>query len=86
MATYRSLLGLRRENEALRTGNTTFLDADEPILAFTRADQVLCVFNLSNSATTFAANRDGTVMFAQNANMHNGAIELGPNGFIWVAL
>ncbi|MEY2992164.1 MAG: hypothetical protein RI946_1558, partial [Pseudomonadota bacterium] len=40
----------------------------------------------SNSATTFAANRDGTVMFAQNANMHNGAIELGPNGFIWVAL
>ena len=86
MATYRSLLGLRRENEALRTGNTTFLDTDEPILAFTRADQVLCVFNLSNSATTFAANRDGTVMFAQNANMHNGAIELGPNGFIWVAL
>jgi alpha-glucosidase len=33
--------------EALRTGRTAFLDAPEPVLAFTRGGEVLCVFNLS---------------------------------------
>ena len=44
---YRSMLRLRRDTEELRTGRTRFFDVEEPVLAFTRGEAVLCIFNLS---------------------------------------
>ncbi|MDG2519721.1 alpha-glucosidase family protein [Lysobacter soli] len=53
----RHLLRWRKSHPALVTGEIAFLDADEPVLAFTRrgADEsLLVVFNLSASAQTWA--------------------------------
>ena len=44
---YRAVLTFRRATPALVTGATRFFDLPEPILAFTRGDDLLCVFNLS---------------------------------------
>lgn len=53
---YRTMIALRRGNAALRSGKTSFIDGPEGLLAFTRGETVLCLFNLSGETitTTFA--------------------------------
>lgn len=56
LAFTRSILKLRKDRTALRSGGIAFLDAPENVLAFTRgegAEQVLCVFNLSPASIDF---------------------------------
>ncbi|MEL6754185.1 MAG: alpha-glucosidase family protein [Pseudomonadota bacterium] len=48
----RALVDIRKASAALRLGDLEFLDAPEPLLAFSRThgnEQVLCVFNLGES-------------------------------------
>ena len=47
LESYREALAFRRATKALATGATRFFDLPEPILAFTRGEALLCVFNLS---------------------------------------
>ncbi|MEI9992924.1 MAG: alpha-amylase family glycosyl hydrolase [Rhizomicrobium sp.] len=52
----RHFLKGRRASRALRLGEIAFLDADKPVLAFTRDyedERMLCVFNLSREDTAF---------------------------------
>ena len=52
----RHFLAGRRASPALRLGDIEFVDAEKPILAFTRslgAERILCVFNLSRDDITF---------------------------------
>jgi alpha-glucosidase len=56
LAHSRRFLASRRKSPALRLGDIQFLDADKPILAFTRthgSERVLCVFNLSAGDASF---------------------------------
>lgn len=49
LATARKLIGLRRDNPALRYGGIDFRDSPEPVLAFIRAHEgarIACLFNL----------------------------------------
>jgi alpha-glucosidase len=62
LAHTRKLLALRKEHPALVRGNISFLDAPEPILAFTReaeGEKLLCVFNLGEQPAPWAG-LDGT--------------------------
>jgi alpha-glucosidase len=62
LAYTRKLLALRKEHPALVHGNISFLDAPEPILAFTReaeGEKLLCVFNLGEQPAPWAG-LDGT--------------------------
>jgi len=50
LAFTQQVLKRRKDHTALRAGGISFLDAPEPILAFTRGDgdsQILCLFNVS---------------------------------------
>jgi alpha-glucosidase len=79
---YRSMLGLRRRTEALRTGRTRFFDVEEPILAFTRGGTVLCVFNLSPEVHRVHLSGTGALAVAQGAeHAADGTMKLHPNGF-----
>jgi alpha-glucosidase len=52
----RHFLAGRKKSAALRLGEIEFLDADRPVLAFTRAhddERILCVFNMSAGDATF---------------------------------
>jgi alpha-glucosidase len=56
----RRLLAVRKNTPALRWGEIEFLDAPAPVLAFVRAyenERVLCLFNMSGAAVTFADRR-----------------------------
>ena len=81
LALYRQMLALRRAETALRDGGTSFLDTLEPVLAFTRGDAVLCVFNLSNKPARFEGAPAATMLICQDAVPAGDALTLGPNGF-----
>jgi alpha-glucosidase len=54
----RRFLAARKASAALRTGDIAVRDAPDPVLAFVRSEEgerILCVFNLSSGAATFAA-------------------------------
>jgi alpha-glucosidase len=56
----RRFLALRKNTPALRWGDIEFLDAPSPVLAFVRQhekERVLCVFNMSSEAVSFADRR-----------------------------
>ena len=48
------MLALRRGSDALRRGKTQFLATEKGLLAFSRGDRVLCLFNLSAGPLRFA--------------------------------
>jgi alpha-glucosidase len=53
----RHFLRGRRQSAALRLGEIGFVDADAPVLAFTRThegEHILCVFNMSRDDVSFA--------------------------------
>jgi alpha-glucosidase len=56
LAYTRHFLADRKKSAALTRGDSTLLDAPDPVLAFVRtegAERVLCVFNMSDSDATF---------------------------------
>lgn len=82
LAFYRTMLSLRRGREELKTGRTRFLETAEPVLAFLRGERVLCVFNLSADSHRVDVPAVGTVLLSQAAEPQDGAVRLGPNGFL----
>ncbi|MEO0484324.1 MAG: alpha-glucosidase family protein [Pseudomonadota bacterium] len=82
LAMYRKLLMLRSDHAALRTGDQTFIDSDAPILAYTRGDGMLCVFNLSPKPATFPLPTPVTPALAEEATVKGKTLSLGPNGFL----
>lgn len=79
---YRRMLKLRRETEALRLGATRFFDTAEPVLAFTRGEEMLCVFNLSPEMRQVALRGAGDAAIAEGARVEAGRLTLEPNGFL----
>ena len=82
MTFYREMLGLRRTSEPLRTGRTYFLDTPEPVLAFTRDNNILCVFNQSPKAAAISLDQSAAPLLSMNAELDSGTLSLGPNGFL----
>lgn len=80
---FRALLHLRRDEPALRTGKTVFLDAPEPVMAFTRGDDVLCVMNLGPEAVEVLGLGVGAPLLEIAAKVVEDGVELGPNG-VWI--
>ena len=78
---YRRMLKLRRESEALRLGATRFFDTAEPVLAFTRGEEMLCVFNLSPETRQVALRGAGEPRIGEAEERADGMLTLGPNGF-----
>jgi alpha-glucosidase len=78
---YRAMLRLRRGSAALRTGATVFFDVKEPVLAFSRGGAVLCVFNLSARKKAVKLTGAGPVALSEAAELNDGKLTLGPNGF-----
>jgi alpha-glucosidase len=88
LETYRALLAWRRGSTALRHGRTRFFDTPEPVLAFLRdagSEAVACVFNLSDQPVRVAAHGVALGPMAQAARLAEGKLELGANGFAWLA-
>ena len=85
LETYRAMLAYRKASGALVTGATRFFDLPEPLLAFTRGDAVLCLFNLSpDSALVDVAGVSGLEGPSQDVVLQEGRITLGPNGFAFL--
>ncbi|MBC7478719.1 MAG: alpha-glucosidase, partial [Pseudorhodobacter sp.] len=80
LETYRSMIAWRKANRVLLTGDTVFHDLPEPILAFTRGGQLLCVFNLSPDARTVTITGTATLTGPSlAADLHGQTLRLGPN-------
>jgi alpha-glucosidase len=82
LETYRAMLALRKSTPALRSGRTAFIDCAEPVLAFTRAESVLCVFNLSSEAQSLDLEAGLVPLLASDATLTAARLKLGPNGFV----
>ncbi|MBB5220260.1 alpha-glucosidase [Amaricoccus macauensis] len=78
---YRKMLRLRRDTPELVSGATAFFDVSEPILAFTRGGNVLCIFNLSPEARDVRLTGGGALALAQGAEHRGDILHLHPNGF-----
>ncbi|WP_020559588.1 alpha-amylase family glycosyl hydrolase [Thiofilum flexile] len=78
---YKQMLRVRRQFESLRTGDTKFFATSEPILAFSRENKVVCIFNLSPEPHQVAVQGVGEVIVAEGANLVSGQLQLAGNGF-----
>jgi alpha-glucosidase len=78
---YRRMLRLRREHDVLRTGATVFHDTAEPVLAFTRGGEILCLFNLSPSTRGLRVQGVGEALISGALTRCGDSLTLGPNGF-----
>ena len=79
---YRTMLHLRRDTAELRTGRSHFFDVSAPVLAFTRGETVLCLFNLSPEKHVVRLTGAGAFAVAQGAEHgEDGLMTLHPNGF-----
>ena len=80
---YRTMLQLRRDTPELRSGRTRFFDVEAPVLAFTRGETVLCLFNLSPEMHRVRLTGGGALAVGQGAEHHpgDGTMTLHPNGF-----
>jgi alpha-glucosidase len=78
---YRAMLRLRRESEALRTGRTVFFETSEPVLAFARGGEVLCVFNLSPETHAVRVEGAGETALGQGCEHREETLVLHPSGF-----
>ncbi len=85
LAFYSAMLAWRSDTPALRLGRTLFYDVANPVLAFARGDDLACVFNLSPQAVTLAV--EGRIADGphQAADLREGRLTLGPNGFAFLA-
>lgn len=83
--TYHSLLKIRANTEALRTGATNYERSDDAVLAYTRGDQVLCIFNFSQEVQSYASKGD-KVIYANGVTSDNDGWKLEPQGFALLQL
>lgn len=83
---YRQMLALRKGRHALKLGNTEFIDTAEPVLAFKRGGDTLCVFNLSPGTVDFVADKPCEPLISQNVEMDGTRLKLGPNAVFIGAL
>jgi alpha-glucosidase len=81
LESYRRMLALRRKSPALRTGATAFFDTSDPVLAFARGGEMLCVFNLSAGERAVEVSGAGATAIAEAAARDGDVLRLGPNGF-----
>ncbi len=82
LSTYKEMLALRRSSSELRDGKMAFIDTEEPILAFTRGDDVVCAYNLSPKTAAVTLPFAATELLGQEAKMTGRDVKLGPNGFL----
>ena len=80
---YRAMLGFRRTSDALRLGQTRFLDLPEPVLGFVRgegAGAVLCLFNLSPTPQVVTVPGAGQPFGPSlEIGLAGDQVQLGPN-------
>ena len=80
---YRAALAFRKASAALHSGSTRFLDAPDPILAFTReapGETLFCVFNLSPQPTSLTVSGLGAVTGpGQGVSLSGTTVSLAPN-------
>ncbi len=80
LETYRAMIAFRKATPALLAGATTFHDLPEPLLAFTRGDSLLCVFNLSPEARSVSVEGvSGLTGPSLEAVLDGSKLTLGPN-------
>ncbi|WP_121630973.1 alpha-glucosidase [Tropicibacter alexandrii] len=80
LAFYREMLAFRRAQPALRDGDIVFHDVPHPLLAFTRGDAVLCVFNLS-AAPVSVSLPHGDRLLGEGVETTGDEISLAASGF-----
>jgi alpha-glucosidase len=78
---YKKMLRFRKASDALKYGATSFLDTKEPILAYLRAPNLLCVFNLSPTEQQLTLNGQITEVLAEGLKLDAGQMSLAGNGF-----
>jgi alpha-glucosidase len=90
LAFYRQILAWRKEHPVLATGDITFIDNPEPILAYHRTlgnEAMLCVFNLSAEPQSFPLQNAATGVLqpvSHGAGLAAQAIDLAPNGYAFL--
>ena len=85
LESYRAMITFRRNTDALMTGRTRFFDLPEPVLAFMRGDDLLCVFNLSLEPVSLTVNGvSGRVGPSQSAQLNGDILSLGGNGYAFL--
>jgi alpha-glucosidase len=85
LETYREMTAFRRGSVDLMQGATRFFDLPEPILAFTRGDGLLCVFNLSPDPMTLSVQGVGGLTGpVHGATLTHERLALGPNGYAFL--
>jgi alpha-glucosidase len=85
LETYRALLAFRRDQPALKAGDTEWLDAADPVLMFRRtgARPVTCIFNLSTRTVKLPVTGKPSGP-SQAADHAGGTLTLGPNGYAFL--
>ena len=76
---YRDMLRLRRELPDLKAGDTRFLNTDEPILAFLRGRNLLCLFNLSPRPQRLVVEGMQSIALNAGAQIDLNSVTLQPN-------
>src|SRR5690606_33970180 len=82
----RRILAWRKTHPALKTGDITFFDTDEPVLAYVRSagnKDLVCVSNLSAEARSVTLSGTDLALepISTNAELDGNTLALGPNGF-----
>ncbi|MFW8637529.1 alpha-amylase family glycosyl hydrolase [Cribrihabitans pelagius] len=81
-AFYKKMLALRRSEPALREGKTEFLDTPEPLLAFRRGENLLCVFNLSPADAELDLPSRVEALLSDRAAVNGTRLQLQGNGVL----
>ena len=81
LETYRRLLALRRETACLRMSRARFLDTTEPILAYIRGGEALCLFNLSPEIREIKISGAGNAAVCERIERKGDTIKFHANGF-----
>ena len=77
------MLALRRNTDALRSGQSRFLETPDGLLAFTRGNDVLCIFNLSKACLTHPQPPQTTLLVSEGFTADG---RLQPLGFAILSL
>jgi alpha-glucosidase len=75
------MIAVRKGRADLMQGNTVFLDVPEPLLVFRRGAGTTCIYNLSPAAYSLGLAGTGAMVIGEAADISEGRLTLGPNGF-----